>query len=107
MLIFAQEKRTTVDNVAYLGHDLESGDRVLDPDLDVEKIATLNHKQRKLVNEGIEQIAREDHALRKCVRTGGNYLKTMMCMLPVALSVNGVASYTVNNITQPASQPHT
>ena len=105
MLVFAQPERRTKQNVCYMADrvfapDLEDGDRVFVPDLDGSRIGTLNAKQKKVINEGIDTVTAEDNALRKCVRAGGgSSLKKMMCMLPVALSVNGVESYTTNNIT--------
>ena len=76
----------------------EADDRAFDRFIDGKKISTLGRKQRQLINEGIDQADREDHALRRCILSGAsNFLKRMCCMLPIALSMKGVDSYMVNN----------
>ena len=104
-LHFAQVRRTTRQGYAYYAgtadpdHSSYEGtsaryvdDKAFDRDIDGERIATVGKKQRELINNGIDYAEREDHAMRRCVRSGGSFLKKMCCMLPVALSMKGVES---------------
>eukprot|EP00973_Karenia_brevis_P023384 3219042-Karenia_brevis.AAC.1 len=73
--------------------------KVLDFDLDCERVATLSQKQRKIINDGIQEVNFEDQATRVCLKAAGadvtkeskewklpKFLKTfatILCFLPM------------------------
>ena len=104
MLIFMQEPRLTSDNVAY------NAVKVFDPEIDFEHIATVNKKQRDIINEGIDQINVEDAALKTCLKATGIKKNTtgmkgmfakVLCLLPLVVTgIRDVVTLSVNRYEQ-------
>ena len=61
MVVLLQEPRTARGVVAYLSHQ-----RVLDPEVDIDRVFTNNKRQREIVNSGVLGIHGHGDAIRLC-----------------------------------------
>ena len=66
MAVFMQEPRYTRNNVACMSS------KIFDPEIDGERMATMKARQRKMANEGIEKINKEDDATYACLKATCN-----------------------------------
>eukprot|EP00973_Karenia_brevis_P045245 6267016-Karenia_brevis.AAC.1 len=66
MLVFLQEKKTNRFGEAFFC------ERVFDFDVDCDRVGTLSQKQRKLINDEIQEVTCEDQATRVCLKATGS-----------------------------------
>jgi hypothetical protein len=66
MAIFMQEPMYTRKRVACMSS------KIFDPEIDGERMATMKARQRKIANEGIEKINKEDDATYACLKATSN-----------------------------------
>eukprot|EP00973_Karenia_brevis_P062883 8742281-Karenia_brevis.AAC.1 len=62
MVVFLQEPKTNRFGEAFFC------ERVLNFDVDCNRVGTLSPKQRKLINDGIQEVNCEDPATRVCLK---------------------------------------
>ena len=61
MVVFLSEARERREVVAHL-----SRQRVFDPEVDIDRVSTMNNRQRQIVNSGVLELNGHDHANRLC-----------------------------------------
>ena len=68
MCIFLQPERKTHDGYAFYENNQVFEDKVFEPLIDAKRVGTLNKQQRNMINEGIDQVNREDDAIKTCLK---------------------------------------
>lgn len=80
VLIFLQEPRKTTADFAYFAPQ----ERFVDPELDKKHIATTGEKTRASLNQGSDEVNKQEKAMRVCLRSGWSFA-SMMCVTPIAM----------------------